>query len=64
MSTQNALKLLFELRVVLDRLAENDSSLHEAVARDVEEATRLAEGCISELAQDAGNQDDDEEDED
>ena len=31
-STQNALKLLYELRAVLDRLGENDSTLREALA--------------------------------
>ena len=63
-STQNALKLLFELRVVLDRLGENDSSLHEAVVHDVDEAVRLTDGCIAELTQEAtDHQDDDEEEE-
>lgn len=63
MSTQNALKLLYELRVVLDRLGENDSTLHEAVARDVDEAIRLTDGCMAELTRDAEGSEDDEEEE-
>ena len=66
-STQNALKLLFELRAVLDRIGEYDVSLRESMAHDVDEAVRLNNACISELTQDSqgahGGEADDEEDE-
>lgn len=63
-STQTALKLLYELRAVLDRIGENDSTLHEALAHDVDRAVRLANSCISELAQDSPSPGDLEDDED
>lgn len=50
-STQNALKLLYELRAVLDRLGENDSTLREALAQDIDRAVRLTNSCITQLAQ-------------
>ncbi len=50
-STQNTLKLLFELRAVLDRLGENDSTIEEAIVHDVERAMRLTDACIAQLAQ-------------
>lgn len=53
MSTQTALKLLFELRAVLDRLGENDSTLLEAIAHDIDRAVRLTDSCIAQLTQDA-----------
>jgi 5'-3' exonuclease len=50
-STQTALKLLFELRAVLDRLGENDSTMREALAQDIERAVRLTNSCIGQLTQ-------------
>lgn len=50
MSTQTAVKKLFELRTVLDRLSQTDSTLYEAISQDVEEAIRLADESIAELA--------------
>jgi hypothetical protein len=62
-STQNALKLLFELRAVLDRVGESDVTLHETVAHDVERAVRLANACIAQLTEDSpGGTDAEEED--
>jgi hypothetical protein len=52
-STQIALKLLFELRAVLDRLGEGDTSLREALAHDLDRAVRLTDSCIAQLAQDS-----------
>lgn len=63
-STQIALKLLFELRAVLDRLGESDITLHETLAHDVDRAIGLTNSCISQLTQDApGTADAEEEDE-
>lgn len=53
MSTETLLKLLFELRAVLDRIGESDSSLHEAVAQDIDRASNLTDACIAELSGDA-----------
>jgi hypothetical protein len=63
-STQNALKLLFELRAVLDRLGESDIALHEALAHDVDRAVRLTDGCIAQLTEEAPETPDAEEDDD
>ncbi len=65
MSTQTVLKLLFELRAVLDRVGESDVTLHETVAHDVERAVRLANACITQLTEDspAGGDAEEEEDE-
>ncbi len=52
-SNQNALKLLFELRAVLDRLGEDDVTLREAIAHDIDRAVRLTNACIAELTQDS-----------
>jgi hypothetical protein len=52
-STQIALKLLFELRVVLDRLGESDITLHETIVRDIDRAVRLTDSCIAQLAEDS-----------
>ena len=52
-STQHALKLLFELRAVLDRLGESDITLHETLAHDIDRAVRLANTCIAQLTQEA-----------
>ncbi|MGA3169446.1 MAG: hypothetical protein ABSE62_00380 [Chthoniobacteraceae bacterium] len=52
MSTQNALKLLFELRAVLDRLGEEDQTLKEALAHDIDRAMRLTDACVAELTED------------
>ena len=64
MSTQTALKLLYELRAVLDRLGENDSTLREAIAHDIERAVRLTDSCIDQLTQDSPGQPDAEEEDD
>ena len=64
MSTQTALKLLFELRAVLDRLGENDSTLREAIAHDVDRAVGLTNSCIAQLTQDSPAHADAEEDDD
>ena len=63
-SNQTALKLLFELRVVLDRLGESDLSLHEAIVHDIDRAVRLANSCIAQLTQDDSGAPDNEEEED
>jgi len=63
-SIQTALKLLFELRAVLDRLGENDSTLQEAIAHDVDRAIRLTNSCIAQLTQDAPGAADAEEEDD
>ncbi len=57
-STQAALKMLFELRAVLDRLGENDSTLREAMAQDKNRAIRLTEDCIAQLTQTTAASDD------
>jgi len=63
-SNQTALKLLFELRAVLDRLGENDSTLREALAHDIDRAVRLTNSCIAQLTQDSpGRTDPEDEDE-
>jgi len=63
-STQIALKLLFELRAVLDRVGESDITLHETIAHDVERALRLTNDCIAQLAEDSNGGADAEEDDD
>ena len=66
-STQNALKLLFELRAVLDRIGESDDTLHESLVHDVDRAVRLADACIAQLAEESpepGEGDETEEEED
>lgn len=50
MATHTLLRKLYELRLVLDRLAQTDTTLHEALTHDVDEAIRLADECIGELA--------------
>ncbi len=47
MNTENALKLLFELRAVLNRV--NDDPL----GNELERATRLTDACISQLTQES-----------
>jgi len=56
-NTQAALKMLFELRAVLDRLGEGTSTLREAVAHDVERAIRLTNNCIAELTEENPEED-------
>ena len=63
MSTQNALKLLFELRAVLDRIGESDLTLHETIVHDVERAARLANSCIAQLTEDSPADPEDDDDE-
>jgi len=50
MPIRNALKNLLELRIVLDRLAQTDTTLYEAISHDVEEAIRLTDNAIGELS--------------
>jgi flavin-binding protein dodecin len=52
-STDTLLKHLFELRAVLDRIGESDTSLHEAVAQDIERASDLTDACIAEVSGEA-----------
>ena len=63
-STQTALKLLFELRAVLDRLGESESTLAETMAQDIERAVRLSNACIAQLTEESPGHGDAEEDED
>jgi hypothetical protein len=49
-NTQNVLKKLFELRAVLERISETDPGVFETIANDIDEALRLADSCIAELA--------------
>jgi hypothetical protein len=52
-NTENALKLLFELRAVLNRISNDDLSFKETLVGDVDRAARLADACISQLTQDS-----------
>jgi hypothetical protein len=63
-SIPNAQKLLFELRAVLDRIGENDSTLQEAIVHDVDRAKRLADSCISQLTTDDSESGETEEEDD
>jgi hypothetical protein len=52
-NTENALKLLFELRATLGGVQEydlNDQGIYGAIAGDIERAIALADECISQLA--------------
>jgi hypothetical protein len=51
-NTENALKLMFELRAVLNRMG-GDASFHETLAGDLDRATRLTDACISQLTQES-----------
>jgi hypothetical protein len=62
-STQTALKLLFELRAVLERVGETDFTLHETVARDIERALGLTDSCITQLTGESPESAGEEEDE-
>ena len=53
MATELASRKLFELRAVLDRLAQTDTTIYEAISHDVEEAIRLTDESIAELNEDA-----------
>jgi hypothetical protein len=60
MSSQVALKQLFELRVVLERLGEGGISLQETLAHDLERALKLTDSCIAHLTdEDPGTPDPD-----
>ena len=48
-SNQTVLKLLFELRAVLDRIGETDDSIEEALVHDVDRAKQLADDCIAQI---------------
>jgi len=63
-STQTALKLLFELRAVLDRIGESDITLHETMAQDVERAVRLTNACINHLTEESPEESEAEEEDD
>jgi hypothetical protein len=52
-STETLLKLLFELRAVLDRIGESDTSLYEAVSQDIDCASNLTDACIAEVSGEA-----------
>jgi len=47
---QIILKKLFDLKTVLDRLAQTDTTLYEAISLDVEEANKLTDECIAEFS--------------
>lgn len=49
MNNEAALKLLFELRAVLDRLSQSEITLEEALSDDIDHAISLADDCISQL---------------
>ena len=53
MKTETALKLLYELRAVLDRLAENEGTIQEALSDDIDRAVRLTDDCIRQLAEES-----------
>ena len=63
MNTQEVLKKLFELKMILDRLAQTDTTLYEALSHDVEAAANLADECIAELTHESGAPEADEESE-
>ncbi len=64
MSSQVALKQLFELRVVLERLGEGGLTLQETLAHDLERAMKLTDSCIAHLTdEDPGTPDADEDEE-
>ncbi|GEM_PF-5404659 len=52
MGAQEALVRLSELKVILDRIAETDTTLYEALAHDVDEALAKVDECIEELSPD------------
>ncbi len=63
MNTENALKLLFELRAVLNRIGD-DPNFHEQLVGDLDRASHLADACISQLTQESDdpvNEDDEDE---
>jgi len=61
-NTETVLKLMFELRAVLDRIGRTDFSLYEALSHDVDRAVRLTDSCIAQLTESApeGDEEDDE----
>jgi hypothetical protein len=52
-NTETALKLLFELRAVLERLSESELTLHEALSNDISRAVRLTDACITQLTEES-----------
>ena len=52
MNTENALKLLFELRAVINRLGEY-SSFDENMIGDLDRASRLTNACISQITEES-----------
>jgi len=60
MPTQDSLNRLYQLRAVLDRLMETDTTIYEAISRDVEEAIRLVDETIVELIDETTSPDHDE----
>ena len=51
-NTENALKLLFELRAVLNRVGD-DPNFHQRLMGDLDRASKLTDACISQLTQDS-----------
>ena len=51
-NTENALKLLFELRAVINRLGEY-SSFDENMIGDLDRASRLTNACISQITEES-----------
>jgi len=49
-NTETALKLLFELQAILNRLAQSEISLQEALSDDIDHAVRLTDACIGQLS--------------
>lgn len=52
-NTEAAVKLLFELHAILDRLAQSEISLQEALSDDIDRAIRLTDACIGQLTGEA-----------
>jgi hypothetical protein len=52
-NTETALKLLYELRAVLNRLTESGDTLQEALSNDINRAIRLTDDCITQLTEES-----------
>jgi hypothetical protein len=57
-NTENALKLLFELRAVLNRITD------DPLGNELERATRLTDACISQLTSESNDPVSEEEEDD
>lgn len=53
MNTETALKLLYELRAVLERLTETGDTFQEALSNDINRAVRLTDDCITQLTEES-----------